>query len=159
MSDDLKDRLNQNRQEQEWATTWEPGRGEILTGTLEKMDSGMTEYGEYPIANIRDEDGELWGVWLFHTVLQDQWEKADPEPGDKVGILYYGKRSGSTHDYHHYDVEVEPRPEKEPEDRSPQHPDDSALNGREKAERLYGDEETEDRPEPTMEDPNADLPY
>jgi len=116
---DLRDRLNENRRDNEWATTWEPGRGEMIVGTFEKMDTGTTEYGESRIAHIRDEDGELWGVWLFHSVLQDQWEQADPEPGDEGGILYMGKREGSTYDYHAYDVEVE----RSPDDRPPEEPD------------------------------------
>jgi hypothetical protein len=74
MSDGLRDRLNETRKSKEWATTWKPDRGEMLVGTFEKMDTGSTKCGESQVAHIRDEDGKLWGVWLFHSVLQDQWE-------------------------------------------------------------------------------------
>jgi hypothetical protein len=139
MSDGLRDRLNETRKSEEWATTWKPDRGEMLVGTFEKMDTGSTKYGESRVAHIRDEDGKLWGVWLFHSVLQDQWEQAEPTPGDRVGILYLGKRAGSDYDYHHYDVEVERRDE-EPEPAVERVPSP-------------GGEES------TLEDPNGELPY
>lgn len=151
----LKDRLEQNRREQEWATTWKPDRGEMLVGTFEKMDEGESDYGTHRIAHLRDEDGELWAVWLFHTVLQNQWGEADPTPGDRVGILYLGKRDGSDFDYHAYDVEVE-RGESAPKD------SEKCEAGAQKCEAdgtFASDEQTEDRPEPTMDDPNAELPY
>lgn len=158
---DLEDRLRSEHKEQEYATTWRPDAGDILTGTFVRMDSGETKYGECEIAHVRDEAGELMAVWLFHKVLLTEWDEADPEPGDEVGICYHGQRDGSGYSYHNYTVEVECTDETS-EDRSPKSgaaERDSALDGQEQAERLYADEEAEDRPGSTIDDPNSELPY
>lgn len=107
----LDERLNERRQREEHATTWRPQQhGSTLIGTLEKMDQGETEYGTSEVAHIRDNKGKLWGVWLFHTVLRNEWDEADPTLGDEVGIVYFGERDGDPYSYHAYAVEVE-RPE------------------------------------------------
>ena len=141
---DLKDRLKERQRESEWATTWRPKQhGPTLIGTLEKMDTGTTEYGEADIAHIRDADGKLWGVWLFHTVLKNEWGEADPTPGDQVGIQYLGERGGDPHSYHAYAVEVE----------------EGELPASEDRPAVEADAEADRRPAPSFDDPNADLPY
>lgn len=157
---DLEERLERERREKEWAETWEPEEpGDALIGTLEKVEEAPTEFGTYEVAHIRNEDGVLKGLWLMHTVLQNEWTEADPQPGDRIGALYHGQRAGQDYDYHMWSVEVE-RAGETSEDRPPQRPDEGeTLDGKEKAERLYGDEEADDRPDPTMDDPHADLPY
>jgi len=97
---DLKDELERERREKEWAETWKPsGPGDALIGTLEGYDEATTDFGTYTVAHIRNEDGVLKGVWLMHSVLQDEWEEAAPEKGDRVGAMYHGKRSGDSYDY------------------------------------------------------------
>lgn len=161
MSDDLRDRLEEERKSKEWAETWEPnGPGDALIGTLEKVEEAPTEFGTYPVAHIRNENGVLKGLWLMHSVLREQWSDANPGVGDRVGALYHGKRSGENFDYHMWTVEVE-RTDETPEDRSPKSNADesSPLDGKEAAERMYADEGAEDRPDPTLNDPNSELPY
>jgi hypothetical protein len=108
----LKDELEQERREKEWAETWEPdGPGDMLIGTLEGYDTATTTYGEYRVAHIRDEEGVLRGLWLMHSVLQDEWGEAapdgEPQVGDRVGVQYLGQRSGENFDYHMWTVKVD----------------------------------------------------
>ncbi|MDA2927996.1 hypothetical protein MYX78_12335, partial [Acidobacteria bacterium AH-259-G07] len=51
--------------------SWKPDIGDILVGTLVRYDSGYTDYGEYLIAVIQDDEtGEKRSVWLLHEVLR-----------------------------------------------------------------------------------------
>ena len=144
---DIESRLKDNYQSDEYADTWKPdGEGEMLVGTFEKMAEGTTSYGTYPIAHIREEGGQLRAVWFFHAVLRDQWDAAGPEPGDEVGIIYKGQRDGRDFTYHAYGVEVERR-------------DSETPTADREARRLDPDEGVENRPAPSMDDPNAELPY
>ena len=145
---DLESRLKENHRSDEYADTWKPdGEGEMLVGTFEKMAEGTTSYGTYPIAHIREEGGQLRAVWFFHAVLRDQWDAAGPEPGDQVGIIYKGQRDGRDFSYHAYGVEVE---RQAGGDTAPRKPDRPALKP---------DDGHDRRPAPSMDDPNAELPY
>jgi hypothetical protein len=108
----LKDELEQERREKEWAETWKPqAPGDMLIGTLEGYDQATTDFGTYRVAHIRDEDGVLRALWLMHSVLQDEWEEAapdgEPQVGDRVGVQYHGKRSGENYDYHMWAAKVD----------------------------------------------------
>ena len=107
----LKDELEAERREKEWAETWKPDEpGDMLIGTLTGYDEAETDFGTYTVAHIRDEGGVLRGLWLMHSVLQDEWEEANPGRGERVGVQYLGKRSGENFDYHMWTVKVD-RPE------------------------------------------------
>jgi hypothetical protein len=182
---DLKDELEQERREKEWAETWKPdGPGDMLIGTLQAYDEATTDFGTYRVAHIRDEEGVLRGLWLMHSVLQDEWEEADPGVGERVGVQYLGQRSGDTYDYHMWTVKVD-RPEdapqetaeddtagaeatanRQPQDRSAEQEsgagdfDGSDLWG-EPAVDAESREEAPQEPEgeSTLDDPNGGLPF
>lgn len=180
---DLKDELRQERREKEWAETWKPsGPGDKLIGTLEGYDEATTDFGTYTVAHIRDEDGVLKGLWLMHSVLQDEWEEAAPEKGDRVGAMYHGQRSGDNYDYHMWSVKVDHSARDEGgesdtagtdtaagNDRAPQAPGSdsyqSEAGGELDGEELYGPPATETETEKdtagesTMDDPNGGLPF
>lgn len=59
----------------------------MLIGTLEAYDEATTDFGTYTVAHIRDEEGALRGLWLMHSVLQDEWKEADSEVGGEGGPL------------------------------------------------------------------------
>ncbi len=183
---DLKNELEQERREKEWAETWKPdGSGDMLIGTLEGYDEATTDFGTYRVAHIRDEEGVLRGLWLMHNVLQEEWEEAAPEVGERVGAQYLGQRSGDTYDYHMWTVKVD-RSENAPQapagEDAPQasakegtaatESENAATAGGDRAPKdsspdFPGDElfaepatesETEDG-ESTLDDPNGSLPY
>ena len=185
----LKDELEAERREKEWAETWKPDEpGDMLIGTLEGYDEATTDFGTYTVAHIRDEGGVLRGLWLMHSVLQDEWSDAGPEPGERVGVQYLGKRSGSDYDYHMWAVKVDreataterDRSEEEPQettseagssDRPPQESDSGGapefdgdeLYGKpqgEPATKQSGAGTSEDAGgESTLDDPNGGLPF
>jgi len=178
---DLKDELEQERREKEWAETWRPSEpGDALIGRLEGYDEATTDFGTYTVAHIRDEDGVLKGLWLMHSVLQDEWGEAAPDGapqiGDRVGAMYHGQRSGDTYDYHMWTVKVE-RTDAPDEDRSPAEDDTAADEGdpapqsRSAAPESGGEFDRGDlfgapaEPAadgsngPTLDDPNSELPF
>lgn len=79
----------------------------MLIGTLADYDKAETDFEEYRVAHIRDEDGALRGLWLMHSVLEDEWSEADPGRLKRVGVQYLGKRSGENFDYHMWTVKVD----------------------------------------------------
>jgi hypothetical protein len=97
----------------------------MLIGTLEGYDEATTDFGTYTVAHIRDEGGVLRGLWLMHSVLQDEWSDAGPEPGERVGVQYLGKRSGSDYDYHMWAVKVDREATATERDRSEEEPQET----------------------------------
>jgi hypothetical protein len=67
--------------------SWKPEVGYLCVGELLRYDSGSTEFGDYVIAVIRDDDtGEERSVWLMHEVLRREFAKRRPKPGERLGI-------------------------------------------------------------------------
>ena len=170
----LKDELEQERREKEWAETWKPQEpGDMLVGTLEGYDEATTDFGTYRVAHIRDEEGVLRGLWLMHNVLQDEWEEAAPEVGERVGVQYHGKRSGENYDYHMWAAKVDRTDEAAGEEGTATTEDENAATaGGDRApkdsrpdfpgDELFGEPAAEsetDGGESTLEDPNGGLPY
>ncbi len=65
--------------------------------------------GEVAYLEILDRDGETqWSVRGYATVLNNQIEKASPEVGDRIGILYRGLKANrkGDNDYHDFGVVV-----------------------------------------------------
>lgn len=184
----LKDELEAERREKEWAETWTPdGPGDTLIGELEGYDTAATDYGEYRVAHVRNEEGVLKGLWLMHSVLQDEWKEAGPEVGERVGAMYHGKRTGENFDYHMWTVKVdrsttkEDRSETEEKSQvaagSDRPPHETSAKRKSEAggsapefegDELFGDpaldsEETdgagEASGESTIDDPNGGLPF
>ena len=110
---DLRDRLEKAREDSdEYPAPWYPDEGEVLVGELLHYSSAPTRYGTMRIAVIREEEtgGEV-SVWLSRRVLQVQFEKEDPKPGDQVGIKFHGSRkSKKGRAFFDYTVAVERAP-------------------------------------------------
>lgn len=71
----------------EYSESWIPKPGDVLVGELLRYTTGTTEYGQCPIAVIRDEDGgEERSVWLLHAVLRREFQEQRPRPGERLGI-------------------------------------------------------------------------
>ena len=171
---DLKNELERERREKEWAETWKPqAPGDMLIGTLEGYDEATTDFGTYRVAHIRDEDGVLRALWLMHSVLQDEWDEAAPEIGERVGVQYHGKRSGENYDYHMWAAKVDRTDEAAGEEGTATTEDENAATaGGDRApkdsrpdfpgDELFGEPAAEsetDGGESTLDDPNGRLPY
>jgi hypothetical protein len=71
----------------EYPKAWKPKVGELLVGRLICYDSGVTDYGQVPIAIVEsDENGEQRAGWMLHHVLRDEFRKKRPHPGERIGI-------------------------------------------------------------------------
>jgi len=73
--------------------------GEVIEDTT--MD---TEYGEFRLAYIRDED-EVYSLPIEHTALVSQWEEEGVGVGDDVLVIYEGETTSEAGmEYHNYTV-------------------------------------------------------
>ena len=91
-----------------WNPSDEPGTS--LIGTFLRYETIVTEYGESNVAVIEDEDdGTVWGIALFRTVLKKRFEALAPQGGDTVGVKYVGfvePRAKGSNGYHNYVVRI-----------------------------------------------------
>ena len=92
--DDLRD----------YAAGWRPQPGDTVQGRIAGWDEGVSSYNgkAYPILIIEARDGQRTAVHAFHSVLADQLAKLGAAFGDRIGILYQGKRDGAAASYHAY---------------------------------------------------------
>ncbi len=100
--DDLAAALDQDP-----PTSWQwSAPGDTLLGTFVRLDRGTTRTGDtYPVAIVRDQDGTLRRLWVFHAALRQQLRDARPAPGDRLGVRYLGEReSGEGRRYHAWRV-------------------------------------------------------
>ncbi|MCH7869814.1 MAG: hypothetical protein IH881_19130 [Myxococcales bacterium] len=90
------------------STSWRPNPGQELLGTFIEWSSGKTSRDEtYQIAVIETEDGQRLAVWLFYAVLRDEFDKADPQPGELLLIQRSEDRTGANGSYRMYSVTVD----------------------------------------------------
>jgi len=110
-ADRLREKLD--RDAEPYPEAWMPGPGGELLGTFEGFRSGKTSRGEvHPIAIVRDEAGELHGVWLFFAVLRAEFEEANPHVGEWIMVRREKDRKNADGQaYRVYRVGVD-RPEK-----------------------------------------------
>lgn len=94
-------------------TAWRPDQddADTLIGEVVDIQIGTSDYGQYPIIVIRQEDGTEKAVHGFHSVLQNELMKHRPNVGERVGIKFLGDvptKPGSPYkSYKGYRVQVE----------------------------------------------------
>ena len=79
---------------------WRPEVGDSIEGVVVETYEFPSKYknakGEYPtipgLVLKVDGDDDLWSVVGLHTVLRQEIEKAEPQVGDRVAVIYKGKR-------------------------------------------------------------------
>jgi len=90
---------------------WRPDAGESIEGVVVETFSFESKYKDaktnsYPtipgLVLQVDGDDTPWSVVGLHGVLRQEIEKADPQPGDRVAIIYSGEREGKEYSYQHY---------------------------------------------------------
>jgi len=91
---------------------WMPQPGEVLVGTVKRYEQSETTYGPCYVCIVANEEtGELTSVWLLQTALKSQFEKKQPEPGERIGLKYAGETQGkSGRAYHDYTLRVDRNP-------------------------------------------------
>lgn len=85
-----------------WMPNGENGEGSILTGAVEMVRRGDSEYGAYPIVVLSvhsidpNPDGLVGGSFVaihaFHSLLQDELLKLRPVTGDVLTFAYMGQQ-------------------------------------------------------------------
>ncbi len=80
----------------EFAPAWRPDEDDapILEGEFTDIAEGFTEYGTYPIITITDDNGEMRAWHAMTQLAKDQLAKATPKLGERLKIMYGGKKQG-----------------------------------------------------------------
>jgi hypothetical protein len=84
---------------------WKPEPGDKLVGTVMNVGERASDYGIYPIIDVRTEDDEELTFHAFHTVAKNELARQRPAPGDEIAVKYFGK--DEDRGYERYRVLVE----------------------------------------------------
>lgn len=91
--EDLLDGLTEDT-----AVAWKPADDEFdgpdaIQGEVTERYTVENDFGddEIPVIVVQTADEE-WSVRGYHKILRDEINKKDPQPGDRVGIKYFGPR-------------------------------------------------------------------
>lgn len=68
----------------------------VLEGAFTDVNEGFSDYGEYPIVVITDDNGEQFAWHAMTEVARTQLVKAEPEIGQRLRIAYGGKKESKT---------------------------------------------------------------
>lgn len=83
---------------------------EGVEGVLIAKDVTTSEFtsDDIPVLTLRQDDDVFRGVRGYHKVLRDEIERANPQIGDRLAIVYLGKKPNKkgTGSYHAYKVRV-----------------------------------------------------
>lgn len=98
--EDLLDGLTEDN-----AVAWKPADDDFdgpdaIQGKVTERYEVENDYGDDMIPVIVVDTGETdsegkpveWSVRGYHSILKGEIEKKNPQPGDRVGIKYFGKR-------------------------------------------------------------------
>lgn len=107
--------MGQTKYNYEYAEAWGGARGDDLRpgtsieGRIVSIETGMSNYGKYPILTIQPDEGDAKAVHCFHTALRSQLARVKPKVGAEVGIMYLGTQRQKAKvrgvsDYHNYRV-------------------------------------------------------
>jgi hypothetical protein len=95
---------------------WRPEPGDGIEGVVVETYSFEGKYkdasGDFPtipgwVLKV-DGDDTHWSVAGLHGVLRQEMDKASAQPGDRVAVLYTGKRptKDGSGEYHHYKLAI-----------------------------------------------------
>lgn len=101
------------------ATGWKPSAGDKISGTIARINAGMSEYGRYPIVTMAADTDDhetvnYVAVHAFHSTLKRDLATHKPAVGDRLTIVYKGlvktgkfREDGSEIEFHNYEVTPE----------------------------------------------------
>jgi hypothetical protein len=90
-----------------WMPTEE---GDELFGTfVDLIPAAPTKFGPAPVVQLAQPSGEVVSVWLLHSVLRREFERAAPAIGENVLIRYLGmvQPEGGGNPYQTYSLTVD----------------------------------------------------
>jgi hypothetical protein len=83
---------------------------EGVEGVIVALDVTGSDYttDDIPVITLKQDDGVLRGVRAYHSVLRNEINKAGVSVGDRLAIVYLGKKSNQkgTGSYHAYRVRI-----------------------------------------------------
>jgi hypothetical protein len=101
-NDALSERLDRD-----FAPAWRPSPGDKLVGRIVEMNvREQTMYDDYVVVTIRTDDDDEWAVHCLHSVLANEFKRANPQISDLVAVKYNGERQrqNGKGTFHHYRV-------------------------------------------------------
>lgn len=108
-----QDRAYQERRAVRKAAAWMPEEGATVRATVIGLEMRGSDFGEYPCVIYRKNDGEVFAVHAFHTILRERLAELKTKIGVEQYITYEGQKTsrkrvdsnGNPQIYHDYDVE------------------------------------------------------
>lgn len=81
----------------------------LLVGELVGVGTCLSDHDarEHPLLHVRTDDGDEFAVRCYHSVLEAEVRKLNPQVGERIGLRYFGMVKGRTSNYHHYRVAAE----------------------------------------------------
>lgn len=80
------------RRELAKAPAWRPEPKTTVVGTVIALTMRDSGYGLYPVVSYKGDDGTVFAVHAFHTLLRQMLAELKTEIGSKQIITYEGKR-------------------------------------------------------------------
>jgi hypothetical protein len=81
---------------QDFPRSWVPSEADpSIVGEFLRLEQGTTAYGPARIVVLKTKDGSERSVWLFHTVLRNEFARVRPKVGELVAVRYLGKKQGA----------------------------------------------------------------
>ena len=65
---------------------WQANVGQIVEGEVVQYRKVQGRFGQRWVCDVREQSGELISIWLSATVLQNEFERQRPRPGETIGI-------------------------------------------------------------------------
>ena len=96
---------------EDYAEAWSPEPGGTIAGTVVSIDARDGGYGPCPIVTIATVEAFI-AFHAFHSVAKNELAKLRPQVGEKLVIVYNGKRNSKSGrgSYHSYSVSMPDRP-------------------------------------------------
>jgi len=124
-----------------FSEAWRAKVENVIIGKILRYDKGWTDYGECPICLMEDEEaGEPRAVWIFHTVLLDEFKKKRPMVGERIGIK---RLPDAAKGYRRYELRVDRKEPEVPDFSRFERPNDVPPRGGAAAGDSQGDEDSE----------------
>lgn len=88
----------------DYGETWEPSKGDELSGEIVRKDKVETQYGMARVVEIEDDEGDRWTVWCGSVLRKKLYSQVDE--GDYVTLTYKGKKGKGKFAKKMYDVVI-----------------------------------------------------